>query len=84
MSMHPRHRPVRRFPDAPRQILGCPVVTCVQCGAALAARIPRHARKTVQTLAGPVFVAGKSRECINPACAYVGLYLKVAQRLNAP
>ncbi len=79
MSVHPRHRPVQRFPDAPRQILECPFVTCVHCGAALAARIPWHARKTVQTLAGPVFVAGKSKECINPACAYVGLHYYAPQ-----
>jgi len=29
-------------------------------------------RKTIQTLQGPLFVAGKSRECANPACCRVG------------
>jgi hypothetical protein len=27
-------------------------------------------RKTVQTMSGAVFVAGKSKECKNPACTY--------------
>jgi len=29
-------------------------------------------RKTVQTLQGPVFVAGKSKRCMQPRCAYYG------------
>lgn len=29
-------------------------------------------RKTIQTLNGPVFVAGKSKECLNPACENYG------------
>ncbi len=79
MAAQPRHRPVQRFPDARRQILECPFVTCVHCGAALAARIPWHARKTVQTLGGPVFVAGKSKECVNPGCAHVGQHYYATQ-----
>jgi len=79
MAAHPRHRPVQRFPNARRQILECPFVTCVHCGAALAPRIPWHAHKTVQTLRGPVFVAGKSKECVNPACAHVGLHYYATQ-----
>ena len=31
-----------------------------------------HVRKTVQTLQGPIFVAGKTKECANPACLYYG------------
>ena len=79
MATQPRHRPVQRFPDARRQILACPFVTCVHCGAALAPRIPWHAHKTVQTLAGPVFVAGKSKECVNPECAHVGRHYYATQ-----
>ncbi len=79
MATQPRHRPVQRFPHARRQILECPFVTCVQCGATLAARIPWHARKTVQTLAGPVFVAGKSKECVNPSCAHRGQHYYATQ-----
>jgi Transposase, Mutator family len=73
MPANPRHRPVRRFPDAPRQIVDCPFTVCLHCGGALAPRRPWHTRKTVQTLAGPLFVAGKSKECVNTACAQVGM-----------
>jgi hypothetical protein len=31
-----------------------------------------HVRKTVQTLHGAVFVGGKTKECVNPACQYQG------------
>jgi len=31
-----------------------------------------HMSKTVQTLLGPVFVAGKTKECVNPACPHTG------------
>ena len=72
MSPNPRHRPMRRFPDAPRQLVDCPFAVCLHCGAALASRRPWHSRKTVQTLAGPLFVAGKSKECVNAACPQVG------------
>jgi hypothetical protein len=72
MPTNPRHRPVRRFPDAPRQLVECPFTHCLHCGAPLAPRRPWHSRKTVQTLQGPLFVAGKSTECVNPACAQVG------------
>ncbi|MCH9663264.1 MAG: transposase [Gammaproteobacteria bacterium] len=33
-----------------------------------------HMRKTVQTLQGPLFVAGKSKKCVNPACAHRGMH----------
>jgi Transposase, Mutator family len=72
MPTNPRHRPVRRFPDAPRQLMECPFTHCLHCGALLAPRRPWHSRKTVQTLAGPLFVAGKSTECVTPACIQVG------------
>jgi len=29
-------------------------------------------RKTVQTLQGPIFIAGKTNECVNPACPHYG------------
>jgi hypothetical protein len=81
MSPNPRHRPVRRFPDAPRQIVDCPFAVCLHCGAALASRRPWHTRKTVQTLAGPLFVAGKSKECVNTACPQVGMRYYASQVL---
>jgi hypothetical protein len=86
MSPNPRHRPVRRFPDAPRQQVACPFTTCLHCGAPLAPRKPWHARKTVQTLHGPLFVAGKSKECVNPACPHVGMryYASPLQAISLP
>ena len=35
-------------------------------------RLTWHVRKTVQTLRGPVFIAGRTKECVNPACQYKG------------
>jgi len=81
MPANPRHRPVRRFPDAPRQIVACPFTVCLHCGAPLAARRLWHTRKTVQTLAGPLFVAGKSKECVNAVCARAGMHYYASQLL---
>lgn len=74
MAAQPRHRPVRRFPDAERLIVECELDECVHCGARLQPRKPWHMRKTVQTLAGPLFVAGRSKKCANPACAHYGTH----------
>ena len=68
----PCHRPQREFPEAERKIIECEVERCPHCEQPLQPRKPWHMRKTVQTLAGPLFVAGKSKECINPACSHVG------------
>jgi hypothetical protein len=38
----------------------------------LSKRVPWHMHKTIQSLEGPLFVAGKSRECANPRCEYQG------------
>ena len=35
-------------------------------------RRPWDASKTIQTLNGPVFLAGKSKECVTPGCANYG------------
>lgn len=86
MSRFPRHRPERRFPDAPRQRVECPLTHCLHCGAPLAARRPWHTHKTVQTLQGPLFVAGKSKECVNAACPQVGMryYASPLQAVSLP
>jgi len=68
----PRHRPRRRFPQAERQIIECELDTCPSCGHPLRPRQPWHMRKTVQTLKGPRFIAGRSKECVNAECACVG------------
>jgi hypothetical protein len=72
MPGQPRHRPQRRFPEAERRIIECDLDTCVHCDQPLHPRKRWHMRKTVQTLQGPVFVAGKSKECINPDCLHAG------------
>lgn len=66
------HRPRRRFPNAPRIILEPELENCIHCGEGLNKRVPWHTRKTIQRLAGPLFVAGKSRECGNPECSHQG------------
>jgi hypothetical protein len=68
----PRHRPRRRFPQAERQIIECELDTCPSCGHPLRPRQPWHMRKTVQTLKGPRFIAGRSKECVNSDCECVG------------
>ncbi len=70
MEKQPRHRPRRRFADAKRIIVECDLTECVHCGSTLVSRKPWHMRKTVQTMNGPVFVAGKSKECSNPQCTH--------------
>ena len=72
MSRQPRHRPRRKFPDAPRIILEPELDTCIHCGERLAKRVPWHMHKTIQRLDGPLFVAGKSRECANSRCSHRG------------
>lgn len=68
----PRHRPERKFSNIKQIVLECSLIECVHCGAELALRRPRHMRKTVQTMDGAVFVAGKSKECINSSCTHFG------------
>jgi hypothetical protein len=43
-------------------------------------------RKTVQTMKGPLYVAGKSKECVNPACSKSGrhYYASRAWRISLP
>ncbi len=66
----PRHRRQRSFPDAQRIIVECELTECIHCGKNLVNRRAWHMRKTVQTMSGAVFVAGKSKECKNPVCTY--------------
>jgi len=81
MVPQPRHRPERQFPEAERRIIPCDLDVCPHCGERLHPRSPWHMQKTVQTLKGPVFVAGKSRECVNPACAHVGRHYYASRAL---
>jgi len=74
MQKHPRHRPRRSFPNAKRIIMECELNECIHCGSPLSPRRPWHMKKTVQTMNGPVFVAGKSKECVNPLCRHYGMH----------
>jgi hypothetical protein len=72
MTKQPRHRPSRRFVDAKRLIFPCDHETCLHCGQPLEHRKTWYVKKYVQTLDGPIFVAGKSNRCVNPACPHPG------------
>lgn len=63
MEKRARHRPRRRYPDAERQIFECELDKCPKCEGELEMRPNWHMRKTIQTLDGPRFVAGKSKVC---------------------
>jgi hypothetical protein len=39
-------------------------------------------RKTVQTMEGPVFVAGKSKKCVNPGCTHEGAHYYASRTLS--
>lgn len=70
MSKKPAHRPQRRYPDAERVIIECELDECIHCGEALVSSGTWHARKYVQTMNGPLFVAGKSKKCGSPDCIH--------------
>ena len=74
MSKQPRHRPKRNFEDAKRVILDCDFDNCPHCGKQLKARNTWHMRKTVQTMKGPWYVAGRTKECSNPECTHTGAH----------
>ena len=72
MEKRPRHRPHREYPNAKRLVLAPDLESCPICGQVLKSRRNWHTRKTIQTLKGPLFVAGRSKECLNPACRNYG------------
>jgi hypothetical protein len=74
MTKQPRHRPRRRFPEGKRIIVECELEQCVHCGSSLVDRDTWYVKKYVQTMDGPVFVAGKSKKCVNPDCIHKDEY----------
>jgi hypothetical protein len=72
MEKRPRHRPERRYPEAKRQIFVSEMKACVHCGAELKLRPNWHMRKTVQTMDGPLFLAGRAKGCTNTECSHYG------------
>lgn len=82
MSKQPAHRPHRRFDNAKRVILESEFETCMHCGEELVLSGTYHMRKYVQTLAGPIFLAGKSKQCPNSDCAYEGVHYHASGTLR--
>ena len=82
MSKRPPHRPQRSFPDAERVILECELEECVHCGGPLVPSGTWHVRKTVQTVKGPMFVAGKSKRCDSPDCSHYGHHYHASKVLR--
>src|SRR5664279_2323787 len=72
MEKRARHRPHREYPGIQRKLVECELETCPRCSSPLKPRRPWHTQKTIQTLQGPVWMAGKSKECLNPDCANNG------------
>ena len=72
MEKRPRNRPVRKYPDAKRKIFNCEQNVCVHCGAELKLRPNWHMSKTIQTLQGPLFLAGRAKMCTNAECSHCG------------
>jgi hypothetical protein len=70
MSQRPAHRPKRKYPDAERVIIECELTECVHCGGVLVPSGTWHMRKHVQTMKGPLFVAGKSKQCKTADCPH--------------
>ena len=53
-------------------IVECELEACVHCGKQLISSGTWHMRKTVQTMGGPLFVAGKSKKCEYVDCSHYG------------
>jgi len=70
---------MRKFENAKRLILECELMECPHCGEELKPRNTWHMRKTVQTLKGPLFVAGKTKECSNESCSHTGKHYFASQ-----
>lgn len=78
MRKQPRHRPCRKFENAKRLVLECEL-ECPHCREELKPRNTWHMRKTVQTLEGPIFVGGKTKECTNEGCSAPGKHYYASQ-----
>jgi len=50
----------------------CELEKCIHCEQPLVDSKTWHMRKYVQTMKGPLFVAGKSKNCVNPDCGHCG------------
>ena len=81
MEKQARHRPTRKYPGLKRQIYVSEVSHCVHCGGELSVRVNWHMRKAIQTLKGPLLVAGRAKVCTNEECAHRGTRYYASQVL---
>jgi hypothetical protein len=81
MEKRARHRPTRKYPGMKRQIYVSEVSHCVHCSAELRMRPNWHMRKTIQTLKGPVMLAGRAKVCVNEQCSHRGTRYYASQVL---
>lgn len=81
MQKRARHRPKRKYPEAKRQIFVSELNNCAYCGAELKLRPNWHVRKTVQTMNGPQFLAGRAKVCVNAECSHPGTRYYASQVL---
>lgn len=81
MEKRPRHRLQRKYPEAPRQIFISELKVCIHCGSELKLRANWHVRKTIQTMSGPRFLAGRAKICTNADCLHCGTRYYASQVL---
>lgn len=81
MEKRPRHRPTRKCPGTKRQIYIGEVSNCVHCGSELRVRRNWHMRKTIQTMKGPLSLAGRAKVCVNEKCSHPGTRYYASQVL---
>lgn len=72
MEKRGKHRPHREYSEVKRVLVECELNKCPSCGEQLTRRRPWHTTKTIQTLRGAVFLAGKSKVCENAGCVNRG------------
>ena len=81
MEKRARHRPTRKYAGTKRQIFVSEVSHCVHCGAELRVRPNWHMRKTIQTMKGALFLAGRAKVCVNEKCSQQGIRYYASQVL---
>ena len=81
MEKRPHHRPTRKYPGRKRRIYVSEVSNCVHCGSELRVRRNWHMRKSIQTMKGPLVLAGRAKECVNEKCSQTGTRYYASQEL---
>jgi len=81
MEKRARHRPTRKYPGTKRQIYISEVGNCVHCGSELKVLRHWHMQKNIQTMKGPLVLAGRAKECANEKCSHKGMRYYASQVL---